>query len=477
MESGNSDAFELLRAMRAFLKENDMMAYLAMMAVRLLELHRVLKPTGSLYLHCDPTASHYLKLLLDAVFGKEQFLNEISWKRTFAHGSAKRFGPVHDTIFFYSKNGEHTWRDLKIGHDDAYIRKHFRMVDEKRGERFQAISLTGAGTRRGESGMAWRSIDPTAVGRHWALPRDVLQKERILDGSTQEKLDALDAAGRIHWPSVADGTPRLKWFVSDLDGARLGDVWSDIPPISAQARERLGYPTQKPLALLERIIAASSNEGDVVLDPFCGCGTTVHAAQKLGRRWIGIDITHLAISLIQRRLTDAFPQAQFNVRGVPKDLGGAKALAAADKHQFQLWALSLVEAQPFKGGKKGGDGGVDGYIYFRSDKNTVEKVVVSVKGGETLTPAMIKDLVVTVDNEKAKIGIFITLYPHTKGMVAEAAKAGFYDSPHHGKIAKIQIVTIEQLLDGKQPHIPFVDPSVFKKAKRERTSEQHSLDL
>ncbi len=468
MTSGNTDAAEMLRAMRGFLKENAMMAYLAMMAVRLLELHRVLKPTGSLYLHCDPTASHYLKILLDAVFGKETFLNEIVWKRTFSHGSSHRYGPVHDTIFYYAKNGGHVWNDVRIRHDINYIDRHFRQIDTTRGERFQAISLTGAGIRTGESGRPWRNVNPTDVGRHWALPGAILAREGIGAGSVQDRLEALDASGRIYWPSNG-GTPRLKWFVSDLDGVSIPDTWNDIAPISSQAQERLGYPTQKPLALLERIISASSNPGDVVLDPFCGCGTTVHAAQKMDRRWIGIDVTHLAIGLVKRRLIDAFPQAQFDILGVPKDAGAAEALAEADKHQFQLWALSVVEAQPYKGGRKGADGGVDGYIYFKPDGKTTEKAVVSIKGGRNVGVTMIRDLIATIERDKAKVGILLSLAEPTREMKKEAAAAGLYKTDMHGDFPRIQILTIADLFDGDRPRLPWVDPSVFRKAKREKT--------
>ncbi len=482
ISSGNTDAAEMLRAMRSFLKENDMMAYLAMMAVRLLELHRVLKPTGSLYLHCDPTASHYLKVLLDAVFGKEAFLNEIVWKRTFAHGASQRYGPVHDTILYYAKNGGHVWTDVRINHDPAYVDRHFRQIDESRKERFQAISLTGAGVRRGESGRPWRGVDPTEVGRHWALPSDVLMREGIEGGTVQDRLDRLDRAGRIYWPAGGAGTPRLKWFVSDLAGVSIPDVWNDIPPISAQAKERLGYPTQKPLALLERIISASSNPGDLVLDPFCGCGTTVHAAQKLGRRWIGIDVTHLAIGLVKRRLIDAFPRASFDILGVPKDADAARELAKADKHQFELWALSMVEAQPYKGGRKGADTGIDGFIYFKPDGKTTEKAIVEVKGGDNVSPQWVRALGQVVEREKAKIGIIVMLADPTVTMRREAAAQGFYESPLHGKFAKIQLLTVEDLFAGKRPHVPWVDPSVFKKAKREaiageRTTDQSELDV
>lgn len=262
-----------------------------------------------------------------------------------------------------------------------------------------------------------------------------------------------------------------------MPGSPVGDDWDDVRPINSQAQERLGYPTQKPLALLERILAASSNEGDVVLDPFCGCGTTVHAAQKMGRRWIGIDITHLAIGLIKRRLVDAFPQAQFEVLGVPKDIGSARELAKADKYQFQFWALSMVEAQPFKGGRKGADGGVDGYIYFKPDGKTTEKAVISVKGGGNVGVGMIRDLIATIERERAKVGVLLSLEDPTTTMRKEAAAAGFYKTEMLGDFPRIQIITIEDLFDGRKPHLPWVDSSVFRKAKREVTVKQDELDL
>ncbi len=297
------------RALKAFhdlLGTGDALAYLVMMAPRLAELHRVLKPMGSLYLHCDPSASHSLKLLLDAVFGPENFRSEIIWKRTHAHGSSKRFGPVHDVILLYSKTLNYYWSDPRTGHSAEYLRKHFKQVDPETGRNFQAITLTGSGVRYGESGRPWKGINPTTVQRHWAIPGKVIDRLGIIGESVQDKLDALDALGRIYWPSRKPGTPRLKWFADELQGVSLSDVWSDIPPLSANSMERLGYPTQKPLVLLERIIAASSREGDLVLDPFCGCGTALAAAQKLGRRWIGIDLAPLAIRLCAKRLKKTY---------------------------------------------------------------------------------------------------------------------------------------------------------------------------
>jgi len=460
----------MMNAMHSAIGENPLMAYLAMMAVRLVELHRVLKPTGSLYLHCDPTASHYLKLVLDAVFGAEQFLNEITWKRTFAHGSARRFGPVHDTIFFYSKNGHNRWQDLKIGHDDTYVTKHFRAVDEATGERFQAISLTGAGTRKGESGQPWRNVDPTIVGRHWAIPRGILAKEGLEATSTREALDALDKAGRIYWPAKEGGTPRLKWFVSDLEGARLGDVWTDIPPISAQAKERLGYPTQKPRALLERIIAASSNPGDVVLDPFCGCGTAVDAAQKLGRAWIGIDVTHIAIGMIENRMREGYPGIAFETIGVPKDLASAERLALDDPHQFQQWICWQVGGFPRE--KKGGDKGVDGWFnYLAEGGKKIETGVISVKAGDNVNPNMVRDLGRVMERDGHRFGLFVMKGLPTKGMRDEAASQPIIET-EFGRFPALQFVTLAELFQGMKPKLPpLISP--VKKASRVETRASH----
>jgi DNA modification methylase len=462
MNSGNTDAAEMLRALRSFLKENDMMAYIAMMAVRLLELHRVLKAEGSLYLHCDPTASHYLKAILDAIFGKENYRGEIVWKRTNARGTVGKWPRVHDVIFHYSCSDNFTFRSLKVKADKAKM--PHTLITGADGQKYQTFELTAPGaTKEGDSGKPWRGFDPNKYSRHW--------------GNAYTQMDQWDSAGLIHWPKDG-GFPRRRAeepFDADDREVTVGDVWTDIDRLNQTAKERLGYPTQKPVALLERILTASSNEGDLVLDPFCGCGTTIHAAQKLDRRWIGIDITHLAISLIEKRLKDAFPGISFEVHGTPKDIGGAQALADADKYQFQWWAVSLVNAVPYGGKKKGADSGIDGFIYFKPDAKTTEKAIVSVKGGGNVSVAMVRDLAHVVDREKAKIGIFITLADPTGPMKTEAVKTGFYESPHHGKFAKIQILTVEQLFAGQRPQIPFVDPSAFKAAPKEDTSKQGSL--
>jgi DNA modification methylase len=472
---------QAMQAFRTFLGNNDMMAYLAMMAPRLVELHRVLKVTGSIYLHCDPTASHYLKMLMDAVFGPQYFLNEVIWKRTYAHGSSKRYGPVHDTLLFVAKADQYLWTDFRISHDPAYVAKHFKMVDQKTGRNFAPITLTGSGVRHGESGMPWRGVDPTKVRRHWALPGKIIEELGIDGDSVQEKLDKLHDAGMIYWPEKSDGTPRLKWFADRLGGQAIPDVWTDIPPISAMAAERLGYPTQKPEALLERIVKASSNEGDIVLDPFCGCGTATAVAQRLNRRWIGIDITHLAIGLIKKRLDDAFGESvreTYEVIGEPVDVKGAESLAKEDPYQFQWWALSLVGARPLEK-KKGADQGIDGRLYFHDEKGgKTKQIILSVKAGKLHAP-YIRDLRGVIEREKAEIGVLISMESPTKPMQREAAEAGFYKPPGLAdRYPRIQILSIEELLEGKKIDYPrYAADATFKKAPKSRKAAEEQIPL
>jgi DNA modification methylase len=453
MRSGNSDAADLLRAMRSFLGENDLMAYLAMMAVRLIELHRVLKSSGSLYLHCDPIAGHYLKLILDGIFGHQNFLNEIVWKRTttksdFRQG-AKNWPRIHDTVFYFAKDlaALSFFEQPFSAYADDYVSDKYRHVDPD-GRRYMLDKLTapGSGTR------GHPQYEFMGVTRYWVYNR--------------AKMESLRAEGRVVQPSPG-AVPRYKRYLDEVKGVAIGDFWPDINAINSMATERLGYPTQKPVALLERIIGASSRPGEIVLDPFCGCGTAVYAAQKLGREWIGIDITHLAISLNEKRLNDAFPGIKYQVHGTPKDLDGAKALAALDKYQFQWWAVSLVNAVPFAGKKKGADGGIDGLIYFKSDSKTTQRAIVSVKGGDNVNVGMLRDLKGVMSREKAPVGIFITLAPTTRPMVAEAASAGFFECDF-GRFERLQIFTVAELLKGAKPKLPLVDQSVaFKKAKVE----------
>lgn len=455
IRSGNTNAADLLRAVRSFLGDNDLMAYLAMMAVRLIELQRVLKPTGSLYLHCDSTASHYLKILLDGIFGPANFGNEIIWKRQNAKGLAfTRFARNHDVILRYTKSDKWTWNAQYDKHDPEYLRQFYRHKDAD-GRIYRLADLTNPNKNRPNL-----TYEFMGVMRVWRWTQDRMHKA-LADGLIVQ--------------SKAGGVPSLKRYLDEQEGNPVDDVWTEIAPVQSQAGERLGYPTQKPIALLERIISASSNPEDVVLDPFCGCGTAVHAAQKLGRQWLGIDVTHLAISLIERRLKDAFPGISFEVHGTPKDLEGARDLAMRDKYQFQWWAVSLIDSQPFAGKKKGADGGIDGVIYFRSDAKTTERAIVSVKGGEGVSVAMIRDLKGVLDREKAPIGVFLTLAAPTRPMETEAASAGFYELAGR-RYPRLQIVTIEQALAGIKPAIPFIDTgAAFKKTGKEMPNQDRLL--
>ncbi len=400
----------VMQAFRTVLSESTMMAYLAMMAPRLVELKRVMKPTASIYLHCDPTASHYLKMLMDAVFGTTYFRNEIVWSYKRYTAKSNRFQRLHDIILFYGK-GPHPF---------------FNEIREEYGEK---SGTADSHYKQDEDGQWYR----------W-------QKRR-----NQEP---------------------YKIFLSD--GRRLGDVW-EIPIINASAQERLGYPTQKPLALLERIIAASSKPGDLVLDPFCGCGTAVVAAQKLGRRWIGIDITHLAVTLMKHRIWDTFgKELLFDIIGEPVTLPDAQVLAKNDPYQFQWWALGLVGARPVEG-KKGADKGIDGKLYFHDDgpNGKTKQVVISVKSGHT-NVAHIRDLRGVLDREKAEIGVLITMEESTKPMRTEALNVGFYDSPWGSKHPRLQILTIAELLAGKQIDYPASRGNMtFKKADKALNGEHH----
>jgi site-specific DNA-methyltransferase (adenine-specific) len=475
---------DALRAFKTFLFNSDMMAYLAMMAPRLVELRRVLKETGSIYLHCDPTASHYLKIMMDAVFGPQMFKNEIIWKRTSAHVNPKRWGPVHDTLLFYSKSSGARWNLVLQAYEASHIASKYKDEDEK--GRYALSDLTGAGTRGGDSGLDWRGVNPTKKGRHWAVPKDevaaIVGESRFVEMSTQQKLDLLDENGYVYWAKrgtgIEAGLPRFKRYLES--GMPIQDVITDIFPINSQAQERLGYPTQKPEALLERIIKASSNEGDVVLDPFCGCGTTVQVAQRLNRRWIGIDITHLAIGLIKKRLSDAFGpeiKSTYEVIGEPTDYQGAAQLAEEDKYQFQWWALGQVGARPTDQ-KKGADHGIDGRLYFHDDDSGKSKqIVFSVKAGGVSVP-QVRDLVGVISRERAEIGVFLCIEEPTKPMKKEAAEAGFYKSSDGSTYPRLQILTIQQILDGKQPEYPaHRRDATFKKAPRSRPAPAENLTL
>ena len=443
---------ELLAAMRAFLGQNDMMAYLTMMAQRMVELHRVLKPTGSIYLHCDPTASHYLKLLMDAVFGPENFRNEISWSRSNPKSNHKlNFPNCRDIILRYSKTNKSIFNRIYGEHDPDYVAKAYRYYDED-GRRYRLLPLLNPNKDR--PNLTYEFLGVTRVWR-WT-------KERM-HRAYEDGLVVQLKPGSV---------PQQKLYLEDSRGRTVTNDWNDIQ--QAAGNERLEYPTQKPEALLERIISASSNEGDVVMDPFCGCGTAVAAAERLNRRWVGIDITHLAITLIRHRLHDTFGEdlRPYEVVGEPKDLPSAESLALHDRYQFEWWALGLVDARPARDRKKGADAGIDGYINFFDDNSGKPKrIVVQVKSGG-VQRSQIATLKSDMEREKADLALFVTLKPPTRPMEQEALEAGFYAPeafPDH-RFPRVQILTIQDLLSGTQPQYPRYAPAAtFQRAPRRRT--------
>ena len=446
----------MMQAMHSAIGENPLMAYLAMMAVRLVELHRVLKPTGSLYLHCDPTASHYLKLVLDAVFGAENFQAEIIWRRTNSRSTSGKWPRLHDTIFHYSRTPAALFHAQSAPGDLGKI--PHTLITGKDGLKYNTFELTGAGrTKTGETGKPWRGFDPNAMGRHW--------------GYSHLQLDEWAAGDLIHFPAKG-GFPRRRaqeQFDPLNRPVTVGDVWTDIDRLNQTAKERLGYPTQKPRALLERIIAASSNPGDVVFDPFCGCGTAVDAAEKLGRRWIGIDITHLSIGMIEDRMRSGYPDIQFETIGVPRDIDSALRLAADDKHQFQQWACWKVGGFPRD--KKGGDKGVDGWFNYLTDEGRVQTGVISVKGGEHLNPGMVRDLGRVMQRDQHAFGLFIVAAMPTKGVRDEIASHPLIET-QFGRFPAMQVVTIAELIHGPAPKLPpLISP--VKKASRVETRASH----
>ncbi len=461
----------ILQAMRSFLGQNDMMAYLTMMAQRMVELHRVLKDTGSIYLHCDTKASHYLKVLMDGIFGSENFINEISRLRSLNISSiSRRYRKAHDVILFYGKSAGYNFNVQHNPLSEA-SKKLYNKTDER--GHYQLVPLLVSGRRNGKTGHTWGGINPNERGKngmHWV--------------TTPAKLDQYERENRIVWPAKIGGVPRLKYYLEENLGVPANDLWQDFPAISSQGNEDLGFPTQKPESLLERIINASSNEGDVVMDPFCGCGTAIATAERLHRHWIGIDVTHLAITLIRHRLHDVFKEElmPYEVIGQPQDVASAQALALESEHngryQFEWWALGLVDARPAQDRKKGADSGVDGYINFFDDNSgKAKRIVAQVKSGH-VNRGQIATLKGDMEREKAEIGLFITLQEPTRPMFAEATAAGFYTPEHYpdNHYPRIQILTIGELLaGGRRAEYPRLAPeATFRRAPRRRSGGAQS---
>lgn len=431
--ASGSPASGIMRALRSFLGESDLMAYLAMMGVRLIELRRVLKQTGSLYLHCDPTASHYLKLLLDGAFGPGTFINEIVWERTNTKSHAyTRFSSSHDVILSYGKGETHTWNPAFLPHADSYIKSHYGNIDKNTGRRYTLGDCLNPNPDRPNLTYEWNGT--TRVWR-W----------------TKEKMQAYHDEGRLVYTRT--GMPRFKRYLDEMAGTPLSDVWTDIFPINSQAQERLGYPTQKPLVLLEGIISASSNEGDVILDPFCGCGTTIEAAEELRRKWIGIDITHHAIDVIEGRLRAKHPDADYLVNGRPEEPDAARKLAKDHPYEFQWWANWRLGVQNYREHKKGPDKGIDGIIYFHNPPHGVGQTIISVKAGQHIDPGMISALEGTIKREDAQLGVFVCAASPSLGMRRNAATMGIVRIGRE-QYPRIQIVTAEELINGPFPQIP-----------------------
>lgn len=458
IEYAPSRVASMISSFRGFIGSNQMMAYLVMMAARLVELHRVLKPTGSIYLHCDPNVSHYLKMLMDTIFGVENYVNEIVWQRTAVKGDVrKKYGAVHDILLFYSRTRDYLFQSVYTHQDNEYIAR-FKFDDLDGRGLYQSAPLDSPNPRPNLT-YYYKSFPPPPKG--WRVSLDVMKD--------------LDNQNRLIFPKNPKVRIRRKVYLNEQLGPKATDMWTGISPLQGPSVERLGFPTQKPLALLERIIQASSKPGDLVLDPFSGCGTCIAAAEKLNRDWIGIDITHLAIAMHKSRLRDMFrlePGMDYQVIGEPVDMGSARQLAKDDRYQFQWWALSLINARPIgegsgKSGKKGSDKGVDGIINFLDDRKfNVRRAIVQVKSGHVKS-GDIRDLKGVLDRENAQLGIFITFEEPTSEMQTEALSSGYYHSQVWERdYPRIQILTIEEILSGERPDLPKtpLGAESFKKA-------------
>ena len=469
----------IINALTDALGKKDTMAYLVMMAARLIEIRRVMKETSSLYLHCDPAASHYLKIILDAVIGPQSFRNEVIWQRTQAHGRAKRWGPIHDVILFYTASDNYVWNRVFQKYDQSYLDSHYRYNDQH--GQYRLVTLDGPGTRKGSSGLPWRAVDPTTKGRHWELPPDRALPEWFVhppgyaDMSVQQRLDVLEDAGLIYWPPR--GTlPQYKRYLSVSGGNPIQDIITDIDAINSQAQERIGYPTQKPIALLKRIIEASSNKGDVVLDPFCGCGTTVHAAAELERSWIGIDVSYYGVRLIQRRISDNFgTDYPIDIRGIPADLKSAQVLAETDHYGFQQWVVGELGCQLWNDGKKGADGGIDGEMWFYAGPTKPGRLLVQVKGGKKIGVPAVREFMNVLTEQKAQMGVFFSRAETTSDMRQAAHGFGYFNIGST-RYPRLQLITLSDWLGNQRPKLPAAIVVDMPQDKSRRKPRPKKLD-
>jgi site-specific DNA-methyltransferase (adenine-specific) len=460
-----SQTIDLIDGLTKVLGKGSLLAYLVSMTLRIVEIHRVLKSTGSFYLHCDPTASHYLKIVLDTVFCSQggDYIAEITWERTSAHSDSKTFANTTDVIFLYSKRILMFNQQFKP-YSEEYLKKYYKHQDGK--GRFLDRDLTAGGLSGGGYNYDWKGIK-----KLWRCPIETMQK--------------YEEQNKLYY--TRNGTPRLKQYLEEMPGVPLTNLWNDIPPINSQASERLGYPTQKPEALLERIIKASSNKGDIILDAYCGCGTTIAVAERLERNWIGIDITYQSISLMLKRLEDSFGKNvldKIELNGIPKDIESAKALATKPddrtRKEFEKWAvLTYSNNRAVINDKKGADKGIDAIAYFQGDKDNREKIIFQVKSGNVKS-GDIRDLQGTMTLQGAALGIFITLKPPSKDMIQTAKSAGIYRGRYMSQsVDKIEIVTVQEILEQKKRLDVILTFEVLKAAEKQRETQgqQMSLDI
>lgn len=454
----NKDLFDFLSMLEKSKSVNDSaVAYLTTMGIRICYMRKLLKDTGSFYLHCDPTMSHYLKLICDMIFDNKNFINEISWKRSGRTSSINKiYRKAHDIILVYTKTPKYIFNSQYEKHDEKLLNKYSQV--DKRGK-YQLVPLMASGTTKGETGKPWRGFDPNTRGKegmHWL--------------TTHDKLEEYVKKGLVFFPTKEGATPRLKYYLDQNKGVTISDFWDDIDLINSMGNESLGYPTQKPVALMERIIQASTKEGDVVADFFCGCGTTIAAAKKLNRQWLGADISHLAIKLIIQRLIKSYGVSirdNIVLHGFPKDVDSAKMLARETENGrfgYQEWAIEVL-LHGVVNVKKSADGGYDGYLTYNTDKGK-DFVLIETKSGH-VNVKNVREFIQVIDKQKAAAGIFVCFKDEvTKEMLKEAKASGKIKiSDHQTDIDKIQILTIDELLSGKMPHLPNVI-STFKQAER-----------
>ncbi len=463
---------ELVRGLHGVLGEDSLLAYVISMTLRVAEIHRVLTSRGTFFFHCDPTASHYLKLMLDSIFlpAGGDFLNEIIWKRSSAHSDAKQgahhFGRISDAIFFYSKSQDVTWNQQYVPYDPAYIARDYRRTDPD-GRRYRIDNLQGpGGAAKGNP-----CYEVLGVTRYWRYKK--------------EKMMELQREGRIV-QTRPGAVPQYKRYLDEMPGVPVQNVWTDIPVINNRSHEKLGYPTQKPEALLERIIRATSNEGDVVLDAYCGCGTSIAVAQRLNRRWIGMDITYQAIATILARLEDQFGEEVMDsvaLDGLPKDMASARALAHKKddrvRKEFEKWAiLTYTNNRAVIKKKKGADGGIDGVFYFwNGGEINAAKMVLQAKSGNVQR----KDIAALrgdMEKEGAALACLITLEEPTRPMKKDAKSAGIYENAARGiRCDKIRIVRVEEIIHHAERIDLAMHPDATNKARRDAEGDQLRLDL